>query len=408
MTIRQVLGTYIFPMFLFLYSVSIGTLVDTKFPQLKLSLGVFVILLIPTLFLLRRSPATKSVVLSVIGLLVAWSLISLRNVLIGYPENANKFIPGILAVVLLAFILYQTEEELGPLHRSFMAFIVLTLLYSVLHYLVIVRVLPVWVLFFGYFRIDILRVSGIYFSPNLLGSFLIIALNYFLFYRKKNLTINLCLLLTTLMLILTSNRGSTLLLLLSWLVYAVLNPRVLRGLVILPVASLAFLVVPSELYSGPLSRALMVFNVLFGVTHDESFNERFSNNVFNLAPMQDSLPAVIFGIGHFVRPTDSDYVNILVDYGLPFLVAVYGLIVWATLAIGIPFRIKTSSEGLKMFVAMTTLDKLLEGMLQGGTISPGVAGYYFAFLGVGLAIFAGRRRSAYAQDPILSVADSPA
>ena len=195
--------------------------------------------------------------------------------------------------------------------------------------------------------------------------------------------------------------------LVSWLVYAILNPRVIRAVVLLPLASLAAFFIPPEVYSVSLNRALTVFNVLLGVTNDESFNARFAENAINLAPMQDSVSGILFGIGHNIQATDSDYISFLLHYGLIFLLAFYGLIAYATVAIRPTFQMRTTGQRLRLFLAMTTLDKFLEGVLQGGTIAPGVAGYYFAFLGAALAMYAGRTHDAEAPAGLPSVAETP-
>jgi len=385
------LKIYLYPFFLFCYSIFLSTIIEYNHPEVRWIVLAVGIPLIPASFFTRETKYNLLISITLVGTGFFWLVLSLKNLLIERPEGINLFIPGALIIVFLAARLYDSIEQLIFIERSFLLFATLNVIYAILFYLVVIKLLPQSVLIFGYSRIDIIRISGIYTSPIALGPFLIILLNYLLFCRPmKALNITATITVIALMLF-TANRSSFLLLLISLTVFSIVSFRQMTKLapVVLIILFIALFILPSEYYLMPISRVLTAFAVIGGDRYIDqgSFAMRFSNNAVNLDLWTQNLFNFFFGPGYAPRVTDSDMVTMTMNYGLFFTVLYYGLFIVSVIYFSIPKYTQKPMKGLRIFLVVTTFEKILEGIFIGGVTSPGVAAYYFAFLGAGLAVY---------------------
>lgn len=381
---RHFLIKYIYPIFIFFYCLSLGTLVDRQYPFLR-----FIAMAISLPFFIHfteiKNKKRYSIALLLGIFIFFWLFLSFRNILFGNPEGVYMLFVGAAIVVLKPIILLREASEIKYLEMSLFIFSACVISYAILHYLVIIGILGRDYLFLGYESFAFARVSGILVNPLNLGPFLITFVNYILFCKhQKNWLILLFLLVSIILVLLTGNRSSFGLLLLTVFVYQFYHRKDLKNnLVYLAAAGIVLIFIPEK---DHISRGLQVFSVLLLGKQDISFKQRLEQNAENLSNLFTEPLNFIFGPGYSPRVTDSDVVTFLTHYGVVFTLFYYGLIIAAILFIGIPKKNKTSYDSMRIFLIITTVQTLLGSIFVEGITSPTVSGYYFAFLGVAVSL----------------------
>lgn len=386
---RHFLIKYIYPIFIFFYCLSLGTLVDRQYPFLRfislaMSLPFFVH------FTVIKNKKRYSIALLLGIFIFFWLFLSFRNILFGDPEGVYLLFVGAAIVILTPIILLREANEIKYLEMSLFIFSACVISYAILHYLVIIGILGIDYLFLGYESFAFARVSGILVNPLNLGPFLITFVNYILFCKhQKNWLILVFLLISIILVLLTGNRSSFGLLLVTGFVYQIYHPKsIKKNLIYLAIAvGIVLMLIPQQFYETYISRGLQVFSVLFGLSkQDESFNQRKEQNAENLSNLFTDPLNFIFGPGYSPNVTDSDVVTFLTHYGVFFTLFFYGLIISAILFIGIPKKNKTNYDSLRIFLILTTVQNLIGSIFVEGISAPVVSGYYFAFLGVAVSL----------------------
>jgi hypothetical protein len=253
-------------------------------------------------------------------------------------------------------------------------------------------------LIFGFFRIDVLRMSGLYFSPLLLGSLLIVAYNYQIFCSSKSLLNILYTLIILLAIVLTGNRStfglamiSTLFMFLySFFYKGVVIPKsvytyIIFFLLLTAIISISVTNYYEAIYTT-LERAANVFFVLLGIQHDDSLQGRFDNNAPNMDLIFSDIFSLFFGAGYSLGATDSDLITFMLNYGLLFTIIFYGLLIASVFVLGASVLNKKENIGFKVFIIITIIEKFVEGVFVGGVLAPGTGTYVFAFLAFALRI----------------------
>ncbi len=385
---RHFLIKYIYPIFILLYCLSLGTLVDRAFPFLRL-MAMAISLLFFIHYLKIKNKNRYSIALLLGIFIFFWLFLSIRNILFGNPEGAYMLFIGAVIVILTPIILLRHPHEAKYLETSLFIFSACVIGYAILHYLVIVNILDISVLFLGYEPSAFGRVSGILVNPLNLGPFLILLINYILFCQVKNKVNLLVLAISVIFVLLTGNRSSFGLLLVTAITYEFFHQKKFKNhLIYLMIAiGLAWLLIPPNFYEFYINRGLQVFSVLFGFSkQDESFNQRIEQNTENLSIIFSDPLNFLFGPGYSPRVTDSDVVTFLTHYGIFFTVFFYGLIISGILFIGIPRKNRNAYDALRIFLCLTTFQMLLGSVFVEGMTAPAVSGYYFAFLGVTISL----------------------
>ncbi|WP_368011802.1 hypothetical protein [Laspinema palackyanum] len=328
-------------------------------------------------------------IILILGIFIfIWAVLNIKNIFFGDPESIYMLFFGIVFVVMIPIILLRHPREIKYLEFSLLFFAACVTGYAILHYLVIVNILGREVLFLGYEPFAFGRVSGILVNPLNLGPFLITFVNYILFCQKKNQIILFFLVISTILILLTGNRSSFGLLLLTFIVYEFFQKKkIIQHLIYLAMAiGVIKTLVPPNFYDFYINRGLAVFSVLFGQRKDESFSQRGEQNAENLSNILTDPLNFIFGPGYSSRVTDSDIVSFLTHYGVFFTIFFYGLIIAGILFIGIPKNRKTNYDSLRIFLTLTTVQILISAIFVEGITSPVVSGYYFAFFGVAVSL----------------------
>lgn len=386
---RHFLIKYLYPVFIFFYCLSLGTLVDREYPLLRLFAMAMSLPFFVHVVLGLKSKIRYSIALLLGIFIFFWFFLSIRNILFGDPEGVYMLFVGATIVVLAPIVLLRHPKETKYLGTSLFVFSACVIGYAILHYLVIIGILGIEVLFLGYEEFAFGRVSGILVNPLSLGPFLIILINYILFCTEKKNWNLLFLALGIILVLLTGNRSSFGLLLVTGAVYQFFYRKQLKKhlLYLLIAIGLAWLLVPPKFYEFYITRGLQVFSVLFGLSKkDASFNQRVDQNTENLSTLFADPLNFVFGPGYAPRVTDSDVVTFLTHYGLFFTLFFYGLILAAILFIGIPKKIKNSYDALRIFLILTTVQTMLGAIFVEGITAPVASGYYFAFLGVAVGL----------------------
>jgi hypothetical protein len=384
---RHFLIKYIYPIFIFLYCLSLGTLIDREYPFLRIiAMGMSIPFVV--YFFIEIKNQKRALIATLVGIFIfLWVFLSIRNILFADPEGVYLLFLGSAIVILTPIILLRSQNETKYLEISLFVFSSCVIAYAILHYLVIIGIIGIQYLFLGYEPFAFGRVSGILTNPLSLGPFLMLLINYILFCQKNPVSW-LYLVISIVLVLLTGNRSSFALLLLTGIVYEFFSyKKVYRHLIYLAIAiGVIKILVPPRFYEFYISRGLEVFSILFGTREDISFNQRGDQNAENLSILFTDPLNFIFGTGYSPNVTDSDVVTFLTHYGVFFTLFFYGLIIAAILFIGIPKKNQTNYDSLRIFLILTTVQNLIGAIFVEGISAPVVSGYYFAFLGVAISL----------------------
>lgn len=380
----------VFSAVLFFYSLTLSTFVEVRAPWLRNLTAVC--LLGMCVLLLAQGPVNRRVLgWYIVGsaLILSWTLLMVRNVNVG-ASSAGWGVPaGIL--LFLTGLRLSDESARRSLEFAFVVLSVVHILYAIAQYLVVIGVAPPTLLFLGYERIDILRLAGLFTTPLALGPFLLIVLNYLLFVSElRGLAKLVALIVVVALILFTANRSSFLMLLMSFVVFGLYQPK--RFFLISTAAAIISIVllgvVPEDAYMRAFVRLQSTVQVMLGDSSldNASYANRFENAASDLRVLLQAPAGLLAGIGYLPQGfSDSDLLTVILLYGLPFALIYYSFLLSIIAAIGLPKKLVSAGSRFQVFCTLSLGQKFIEGVALGGSLAPGVASFLMLFAGVCLA-----------------------